>query len=126
MESRASVSEAHNPRRTGVTQADIHNTDSKKDKPTPPPGHLVITIHSDDAGGPPKTIHGGPGEKISKMVEAAYAALGTTPKAGDRLTCVATGEDVKQYGEMHLRQYASGLCSDLIWTFARETGGAGV
>ena len=38
---------------------------------------------------------------------------------------LATGEDVRQYGEMHLREYASGKCSDLIWTFVRDTGGAG-
>lgn len=108
-----------------MTQTDAREKDSKKDKPTPPPGHMVITVHSDDAGGPPRTINGGPGEKISKMVDAAYGAMGLTPKPGDRLTCVATGEDVRQYGDMHLREYASGRCSDLVWTFARETGGAG-
>ncbi len=108
-----------------MSEADARKVDTEKDKPTPPPGHLVITVHNDDAGGPPQTIHGGPGEKISKMVDAAYAALGTTPTPGDRLTCVASGEDVRQYGDMHLREYASGRCRDLVWTFARATGGAG-
>ncbi len=108
-----------------MTAADAHEKDSTKDKPTPPPGHLVITVYNDDAGGPPLTIPGGPGEKVSKTVQAAYSRMGLAPKPGDRLTCVATGEDVGQYGDMHLREYASGRCSDLVWTFARETGGAG-
>lgn len=90
-----------------------------------PPGHLVIQVYDEDAGGPPFTIHGGPGEMVSKMVAAVYTKLKVEPKPDDRLTCLATGEDVRQYGEMHLREYASGKCSDLVWTFVRDTGGAG-
>lgn len=95
----------------------------EKAKPTPP-GHLVVRVHDEDAGGPPFTIEGGSGEKISKIIEAAYVQLAVAPKSDDRLTCLATGEDVRQYGDMHLRDYAAGKCSALVWTFARDTGGA--
>lgn len=89
-----------------------------------PPGHLVVQVYNEDAGGPPFTVHGGPGEKVSKMVEAVYDELKLQASTDDRLTCAATGEDVRQYGDMHLREYASGSCSELVWTFARDTGGA--
>lgn len=95
-----------------------------KDKPSPP-GQLVIQVYDEDAGGPPFTVLGGPGEKVSKIVEVAYAKLQLTPTAEHRLTCLATGEDVRQYGDMHLREYAAGRCRDLVWTFVRDTGGAG-
>lgn len=88
-------------------------------------GHLLIRVYDEDAGGPPFTVAGGPGEKVSKMVQAVYDELKVEPKAEDRLTCLATGEDVRQFGDMHLREYASGKCSDLVWTFVRDTGGAG-
>ena len=96
----------------------------EESKPSPP-GHLVVQVYDEDAGGPPFIIDGGPGEKVSKMVAAVYTKLEVEPKPDDRLTCLATGEDVRQYGEMHLREYASGRCSDLVWTFVRDTGGAG-
>lgn len=86
---------------------------------------LVIQVYDEDAGGPPFPIDGRPGEKVSKVVAAVYAKLGVEPKPEDRLTCLATGEDVRQFGEMHLRKYASGKCHDLVWTFVRDTGGAG-
>lgn len=95
-----------------------------KDKATPP-GHLLVQVHDEDAGGPPLSVDGGPGEKVSKIVDAVYDKLGATPKPDDRLTCLATGEDVRQYGDMHLREYAAGKCSELVWTFVRDTGGAG-
>jgi hypothetical protein len=107
-----------------MTAADARAGDTKKEKPTPP-GHLVIQVHDEDAGGPPLSVSRGPGEKMSKVVAAVYAKLETTPKPEDRLTCLATGEDVRQYGDMHLRDYASGKCSELVWTFVRDTGGAG-
>lgn len=50
--------------------ADAREKDSKTDKPAPPPGHLVIQVYNEDAGGPPFTVAGGPGEKVSKMVKA--------------------------------------------------------
>ncbi len=90
-----------------------------------PEGHLAIQVHDEDAGGPPFTIAGGPGEKVSKMVGAVYTELKIEPKPDDRLACLATGEDVRQYGDLHLRDYAAGKCSDLVWTFVRDTGGAG-
>lgn len=98
---------------------------AEKNEGAPSPGHLVIQVYDEDAGGPPFRIDGGPGEKVSKMVAAVYTRVGVEPKPEDRLTCLATGEDVRQYGEMHLREYASGKCRDLVWTFARDTGGAG-
>jgi hypothetical protein len=107
-----------------MTSADAHDKEDKKDKPTPT-GHLVIQVHDEDAGGPPLTVDGGPGEKVSKMVEVVYTKLKLAPKPDDRLTCHATGEDVRRYGDMHLSEYASGKCSDLVWTFVRDTGGAG-
>lgn len=97
---------------------------AEDDKPSSP-GRLAVQVHNEDAGGPPFTIYGGPGEKVSEVVVAVYAELKLEPKPTDRLLCLATGEDVRQYGDMHLREYASGKCSELIWTFARDTGGAG-
>lgn len=95
-----------------------------EDKPTPS-GRLAIQVYDEDAGGPPFVVHGGPGEKVSEVVAAVYATLKLESKPSDRLTCLATGEDVRQYGDMHLRQYAAGKCSELVWTFVRDTGGAG-
>ena len=96
----------------------------EKDQSTPP-GHLVIQVYNEDAGGPPFNVDGGPGKKVSLVVEDVYAKLNLKPKPDDRLTCLATGEDVRQYGEMHLSEYASGKCNELVWTFVRDTGGAG-
>lgn len=107
-----------------MTAADAQGEDAKDGKPTPA-GHLAIQVYDEDAGGPPFTVDGRPGEKVSKMVEAVYTKLKLAPKPDDRLTCLATGEDVRQYGDMHLREYASGKCSELVWTFVRDTGGAG-
>lgn len=104
--------------------ADAREKDNKTGQPTPRPGHLVIQVYNEDAGGPPFTVDGGPGEKVSKMVKAVYDKLRLATKPDDRLTCLATGEDVRQYGDMHLREYASGKCTELVWTFARDTGGA--
>lgn len=107
-----------------MTAADTEETNGKIDRKTTP-GHLAIRVYDEDAGGPPVTVHGGPGERVSKIVAAVYAKLQREPRPDDRLTCLATGEDVRQYGDMHLREYASGKCSELVWTFARDTGGAG-
>jgi hypothetical protein len=106
-----------------MASTDAQQVRDNAGKPTPP-GHLSIKVYDEDAGGPPITVDGGAGEHVSKMVEAVYAKLNLDPKSDDRLTCVATGEDVRQYGDMHLRDYASGKCSELVWTFARSTGGA--
>ncbi|MEU7786632.1 hypothetical protein [Amycolatopsis sp. NPDC049159] len=106
-----------------MAAADAREGDTKGGKPTPA-GHLVVTVYDEDAGGPPFAVEGGPGEKVSKMIAAVYAELKREPKPDDRLTCLATGEDVRQYGDLHLRDYASGKCRDLVWTFVRDTGGA--
>ena len=60
--------------------------EEKKAEPSPP-GHLVIQVYDEDAGGPPFTIDGGPGEMVSKMVAAVYTKLKVEPKPDDRLTC---------------------------------------
>jgi hypothetical protein len=91
-----------------------------------PPGHLVIEVYNQDAGGPPVAVHGAPGEKVSKMIDAVYAKLHQQPQLDDRLTCLATGEDVRQFGDLHLLDYSAGNCRDLVWTFAHGTGGASV
>jgi len=108
-----------------MSVADDEVNEGVKDKPVPD-GHLVIEVYDEDAGGPPNAVHGGPGEKVSKMVEAVYAKLHQQPRPDDRLTCLATGDDVRQYGDLHLLEYSAGKCSDLVWTFAHGTGGAGV
>jgi hypothetical protein len=107
----------------------MSNVDDRGDagakRSTIPHGHLVIEIYNEDTGGPPTTVHGAPDEKVSKMVEAAYRKLHQQPKPDDRLTCLATGEDVRQFGDLDLLDYSSGKCRDLVWTFAHGTGGAG-
>lgn len=87
-------------------------------------GRLTVTVHDEDAGGPPLTFLAGPGEKISKIIRELYEALGVPERESDRLICHATGEAVKAHREMHLKDYADGQCGDLIWTYSRDTGGA--
>jgi hypothetical protein len=87
-------------------------------------GRLTVTVYDEDAGGPPMTFPAGPGEKVGKLVEEIYQRLGEAEKPGDRLLCQATGEPVNSYREMRLRDYAAGRCADLVWTLARDTGGA--
>jgi hypothetical protein len=113
-----------NRRRPAMSVADDQVNEGAKGKQVPH-GHLVIEVYNEDAGGPPIAVHGGPGEKVSKMVEAVYAKLHKQPKPDDRLTCLATGEDVRQFGDLHLLEYSAGKCGDLVWTFAHGTGGAG-
>jgi hypothetical protein len=88
------------------------------------PGHLVFEVYDEDAGGPPFKVSGAPGEKVSGMIAAVYKKLDLEPQPDDRLTCYDTGEDVRRFKDMHLLQYASGKRPDLVWTFARGTGGA--
>jgi len=94
-------------------------------EPLSPPGHLTVTVHDEDRGGVPLSIGAGPGEKVSKVIDDLYARLGYTPEPSDRIVCLANGEDVRQSGDMHMRDYAVSTCADLEWTFARATGGAG-
>jgi hypothetical protein len=120
---RTSRTAGDDDRRTVMASTDAQQIGDTAGKETAR-GHLAIKVYDEDAGGPPFTVEGGAGEKVSKMVEAVYAKLNLDPKTDDRLACAATGEDVRQYGDMHLRDYASGKCSELVWTFARSTGGA--
>jgi hypothetical protein len=107
-----------------MAAADVQGREGAEAGKPAPPGHLVVQVYNEDIGGPPFTVDGGPGEKVSKIVEAVYGRLGLDQKPTDRLLCHATGEDVRQYGDMHLRDYAVGRCSALVWTFARDHGGA--
>ncbi|MEV0623571.1 hypothetical protein AB0I81_60360 [Nonomuraea sp. NPDC050404] len=104
--------------------ADVREREGAENDKSVPPGRLVVQVYDEDAGGPPFVFDGGPGEKVSKIIKEVYGKLELEPKPDDRLTCLATGEDVRQYGDMHLRDYASGRCRDLVWTFVRDTGGA--
>ena len=104
--------------------ADADKQDDKKDQATPP-GHLVIQVCTTRTPAVRRLPSTAALARSMKMVEAVYTKLQLEPKPDDRLTCHATGEDVRQYGDMHLREYASGKCSELVWTFVRDTGGAG-
>jgi hypothetical protein len=93
-------------------------------KPNTPPGHLRVTVFNEDSGGAPIIVSAGPGEKVEKVITMVYAELNKQPSDRDRLICVATGESAKPYAQLHLRDYASGQCSDLVWSYAGDTGGA--
>jgi hypothetical protein len=93
-------------------------------KPDTPPGLLRVTVYNEDTGGAPIIVSAGPGEKVEKVIAQAYVELNKQPSDRDRLICVASGESVKPFAEMHLREYAAGQCSDLVWSYAGDTGGA--
>ena len=88
------------------------------------PGRLSVTVYNADAGGPPEYVQAGPGEKVGKVVEEALAAIEVTATPGDRLVCLANGSNVRDYADMHLKDYAAGQCGDLVWSYSRDTGGA--
>jgi hypothetical protein len=87
-------------------------------------GRLTVTVHDEDTGGDPLTMRFGPGERVEKAIDKLYEQLNTTPRPGDRLLCEATGEAVSAHASEHLRDYAMSACAGLVWTFARDTGGA--
>ncbi|EGD44024.1 hypothetical protein NBCG_01612 [Nocardioidaceae bacterium Broad-1] len=87
-------------------------------------GRLIVKVYDEDAGGPPITIEAGPGEKVSKVIAEFYERIGATPKPGDRVLCMATGQPVNQDPNLHLKDLAAGPCSDLVFTYAKDTGGA--
>lgn len=89
-----------------------------------PPGQLSVSIYDADAGGPPRYIHAGPGEKVGKVIEEALAAIEVVTTPGDRLVCLANGSSVRDCADMHLKEYAAGKCGDLVWSYSRDTGGA--
>lgn len=85
---------------------------------------LTVVIHDEDAGGEPYKVHGGPGTPVRVAIDRFYKEFGSDQQAGDRLYCLATGEDVFSHGDEHLGDYAKGHCAALEWGFARGTGGA--
>jgi hypothetical protein len=87
-------------------------------------GRLTVAVHDEDSGGDPLRFRAGPGEKVSKVMAELYNELGVPEADDDRLLCLATGEPVKPYRHLHLREYAAGQCAALVWTYARGTGGA--
>lgn len=87
-------------------------------------GPLTVRVHDEDAGGPPLVFTPGPGEKVSKTIDDLYRELNAPAQPNDRLLCMATGEPVAPHANLHMREYAATLCGDLVWTFARDTGGA--
>lgn len=87
-------------------------------------GRLTVTVHDEDAGGDPFQIPAGPGEKVSKVIAALYRLLNTSPRESDRLLCAENGDSVPPHADEHLRDYANQVCSKLVWTYARDTGGA--
>lgn len=87
-------------------------------------GRLVVTVYDEDTGGDPLVLRFGRGEQVQKAIDGVYEGLNTTPRAGDRLLCEATGEPVAAHASEHLKDYAEGACPGLVWTFARDTGGA--
>ena len=87
-------------------------------------GRLAVTVYDEDTGGDPLVLEFGPGERVQKAIDKLYEKLNTSPRPGDRLLCEATGEPVSAHAPEHLRDYAAGACPRLVWTFARDTGGA--
>lgn len=87
-------------------------------------GKLVITVHDEDAGGEPLRFEAGPGEKVGKIIDELYKELNLTAQPSDRLLCLGTGQPVAPHRDEHVRDYAKTACSELVWTFARDTGGA--
>jgi len=87
-------------------------------------GRLVVKVYDEDAGGPPVMIEAGPGEKVSKIIAEFYERIGATPKPGDRVLCLATGQPVNQDPSVRVKDLAAGPCSALEFTYAKDTGGA--
>jgi hypothetical protein len=85
---------------------------------------LTVVVHDEDAGGEPFEFHKGPGTPVSTVIAELYRDLKTDRKPGDRLTCLATGDDVFAHENEHLGQYAESACKDLEWGWAGQTGGA--
>lgn len=88
-------------------------------------GHsLTVTVHNEDQGGKPITIKAGSGTPVREIIEQMYKELKIQRQQGDRLTCLANGQDVFQHANEHLGDYQRSSCSKLEWGFARPTGGA--
>ncbi len=88
-------------------------------------GSLTVTILNEDDGRQ-HPMQAGPGTPIHALLQRFYAQeLHRERRPDDRLRCEASGEDVFQFSELHLRQYLeAGHCPGLIWRFATASGGA--
>lgn len=85
---------------------------------------LVVTVHNEDEGGEPIKIQGEPESRVEEIIKKLYQDLGTSREDGDRLYCLANGDDVFPHADQHLRTYAEHVCKALEWGFSRPTGGA--
>jgi Tat protein secretion system quality control protein TatD with DNase activity len=85
---------------------------------------LVVIIHDEDAGGEPYKITSELSAKVETVIHRFYKKLDTTRKDGDRLVCLANGNDVFAHAEQRLDEYARHECAALEWGFSRDTGGA--
>lgn len=87
-------------------------------------GRLTVKVYDEDAGGPPVVIDAAPGQKVGKVIAEFYSRIGATANPGDRVLCMATGQPVNQNPDLHLKDLADGQCADLVFTYAKDTGGA--
>jgi hypothetical protein len=85
---------------------------------------LTVVVHDEDAGGDPFEVHAGQGTPVSTVIERFYEKLGNGRQEGDRLYCLASGQDVFPHAGEHLGDYRDAHCTGLEWGFARATGGA--
>jgi hypothetical protein len=84
----------------------------------------VVRIDNEDSG---RTINIRAGDrvKINRIIELMYGKFRLDPEPTDRLNCIHDGEDVFAFRALTLGEYlAAGHCSDLIWGFSSDTGGA--
>jgi hypothetical protein len=86
--------------------------------------NLTVTVHDEDAGGDPLSIHAGRGTPLSTVIEKLYRELKTERQEGDRLVCIGSGGDVFPHQSEHLGDYAAASCKELEWGWSRKTGGA--
>lgn len=91
----------------------------------PTEGSLAVTILNEDDGRQCR-LQAGPGTPIRSLLQRFYTQeLHRERRPDDRLRCEASGEDVFQFSELHLREYLeAGHCPGLIWRFASASGGA--
>ena len=89
-----------------------------------PGNDLTVVIHDEDSGGQPHQVHAGPGTPVREVIDRFYKELATGRQDGDRLYCLATGQDVFSHAEEHLGNYKNTSCTALEWGFSRPTGGA--
>ena len=59
-----------------------------------------------------------------KAVSRMYEKLGRARRDDDRLRCEGSGVSIYDYVSMHLGEFTTAHCADLVWLFAGGTGGA--